>query len=180
MSITGQQTIFREKSKRYTKLPNAIATASDMSFAAKGVLAYLLSKPDDWILRPADIEKHGTGGQHSIRVALKELRALGYLQLTKITSGGIIREWQWLIADHRKFSPKPDVEFPHVVNQRYTKTDLSNGWKPKKRRSHSTGDPLQRDPQLADYRDKGTDGATILPFPGADISGYLHQAEIQF
>ena len=54
-----------------------------LSFKAKGILAYLLSKPDDWKLQVADLENHSNDGERSIYSGIKELRQNGYCQIIK-------------------------------------------------------------------------------------------------
>jgi hypothetical protein len=51
-----------------------------LSWKAKGLLAYLLSKPDDWQIYESDLINRGPDGRDSVRTALRELEANGYLQ----------------------------------------------------------------------------------------------------
>jgi hypothetical protein len=62
--------------------PIARATLQDkkLSWAARGVLGYLLSKPDDWEVAVPDLLKNGDLGRDGIRAVLKELSAAGYLR----------------------------------------------------------------------------------------------------
>lgn len=55
-----------------------------LSFKAKGVFLYLLSKPDDWVVSIADIMNHATDGKASVKSAIKELSLRGYLQRTRL------------------------------------------------------------------------------------------------
>ena len=57
------------------------ATAQDnrLSFEARGVLVYLLSKPDTWEIQPAELQTAGGCGRDRIYRILKELREAGYL-----------------------------------------------------------------------------------------------------
>ena len=50
-----------------------------ISFEARGVLAYLLSKPDDWIIQIADLMAEGGIGRDKVKNILKELRDALYL-----------------------------------------------------------------------------------------------------
>jgi hypothetical protein len=52
-----------------------------MSFKAKGVLCYLLSKPATWTPRIGEISSIGPDGKESIQSALKELQKFGYSSL---------------------------------------------------------------------------------------------------
>ena len=80
-----------------------------LSWAARGLLCYLLSRPDDWKVLVNDLRKRGNLGRDGIYRLLKELRTLGYARFQRSRDkhgrirGGIyfIRE----IAD----SPYPDL-----------------------------------------------------------------------
>jgi len=50
-----------------------------LSFEARGILAYLLSKPDDWEIQRADLMAEGGIGRDKVNSILKELREAGYL-----------------------------------------------------------------------------------------------------
>lgn len=54
---------------------------SRLSWRAKGILAYLLSKPDGWEVRSEDVLNHGTEGRDAVRAAFQELKAFGYAEL---------------------------------------------------------------------------------------------------
>ena len=55
-SCSDQVRIFRiPKEKGYSVLSNIPATDKDLSFEARGMLWYLLTKPDDWIVRDFDL-----------------------------------------------------------------------------------------------------------------------------
>ena len=80
-----------------------------LSWAARGLLGYLLSKPDDWKVLVNDLRKRGDLGRDGIYKLLRELRTIGYARFVRLRDrqgrirGGfyIIRE----IAD----SPHPDL-----------------------------------------------------------------------
>jgi hypothetical protein len=61
-------------------------TAQDnrISFEARGVLWYLLSKPDDWKVQWKDIAIQGKFGRDKAKAALKELRDAGYIETEMI------------------------------------------------------------------------------------------------
>src|SRR5207248_3552079 len=52
-----------------------------ISWKAKGLHAYLMSKPKDWHVIFADLVKHATDRAYSVRTALNELLGLGYAKL---------------------------------------------------------------------------------------------------
>jgi len=54
-----------------------------LSFKAKGILAYLLSKPDNWKSNVVDISKHSSEGITAVRSGLKELVNLNYASIKR-------------------------------------------------------------------------------------------------
>jgi hypothetical protein len=64
---------------RYTTIDRRTVNDDRLSFRARGVLQWLLDKPDDWKADAEDIAEHGTEGRDAIRTCLRELEALGYL-----------------------------------------------------------------------------------------------------
>jgi hypothetical protein len=69
----------RKRERSYVSIENSMFEDADLSYRAKGVLGYLLSKPDDWTVRVADLVKRGKEGRDAIYTALNELRDLNYL-----------------------------------------------------------------------------------------------------
>lgn len=54
-----------------------------LSWAARGLLGYLLSRPDDWTVRVNDLRKRGDLGRDGIYQLLKELREAGYVRFIR-------------------------------------------------------------------------------------------------
>ncbi len=50
-----------------------------LSFQAKGLLAYLLAKPDSWMVYVSDLVNRASDGRKAIYSMLKELEGCGYL-----------------------------------------------------------------------------------------------------
>ena len=55
-----------------------------LSAKAKGILLYLLSKPDDWVVYETDICNHMLDGIKSIRSGVKELIGVGHLHRNQV------------------------------------------------------------------------------------------------
>lgn len=94
-----------------------------LSWRAKGLLAYLLTKPDGWQVRSEDLIKHGTEGRDAIRAAMKELQEFGYARLVNTPNG---REWE--IYE----TPKPCPENPSLANEPSPENpcpEKANDWK---------------------------------------------------
>ena len=63
----------------FTVLRNEILEDKSLSFKARGLLAYLLSRPDGWSTDSKELATHGPDGTTAILSALSELESAGYL-----------------------------------------------------------------------------------------------------
>lgn len=68
----------------YTVIRDKTLRDSRLSFRASGLLAYLLSLPDDAAISRHELMKAKTDGEHSVREGLKELQKAGYLERIRI------------------------------------------------------------------------------------------------
>ena len=72
------------KIRDYFKAANAVFNDQRLSWEARGLMGYLLSKPDDWQVRMHDLVRRGPAGLHKIRRMLRELEAVGYLRRERL------------------------------------------------------------------------------------------------
>ena len=76
--------IFRTNvEKEFTVIRNALLADKTLSWSARGLLAYLLSKPDTWTVRHTDLIKMSPSGDYKVRQILKELEHAGYIRREK-------------------------------------------------------------------------------------------------
>jgi hypothetical protein len=55
-----------------------------LSWAARGLLGYLLAKPDDWQLRVSDLRRRGDLGRDGVHRLLQQLQDFGYLRRRQV------------------------------------------------------------------------------------------------
>ena len=67
------------KQKNYSVIHNEAVLEPGMSFKAKGILWYLLTKPDGWECRTSDLVANSTDGKAAITSGLIELEENGYI-----------------------------------------------------------------------------------------------------
>ncbi len=72
-----------------------------LSFKAKGILAYLLSKPDDWKVIVGDLVKQSKDGKTAIYAGLKELKECGYYTKVPVRNeeGTRIVRWESVVYE---------------------------------------------------------------------------------
>jgi hypothetical protein len=72
--------IYKEKvESNFAIIPNETAQDKNLSMAAKGLMLYFLSLPDNWVILITEIKKHFPDGLRAIRTAMKELEKTGYV-----------------------------------------------------------------------------------------------------
>lgn len=64
----------------YVILSKTFINDSRLSFKAKGVMTYISSKSDDYVVNITEISKTAKDGKASVRTAIQELLAYGYLE----------------------------------------------------------------------------------------------------
>jgi len=111
---------------------------SSLSWRAKGLHTYLISRPPGWKLWYADLEQRSTEGKTAIGTAVKELKAAGYLRIDKLRDENqrVIGS-RWTVAQTPSLllsmdephpdSPdtdKPNTDGPDTVNQLHSSKNL--------------------------------------------------------
>ncbi|MDR0525032.1 MAG: hypothetical protein LBG90_04085 [Spirochaetaceae bacterium] len=71
--------IKRKHENDYTILSNGMLQDAGVSFAARGLLAYMLSLPADWNVYEKELQRHTTDGRTAIHTAMRELMQAGYV-----------------------------------------------------------------------------------------------------
>lgn len=110
----------RRKRSKYVTIENAMFEDHRLSWKAKGLLGYLLTKPDGWVVRRTDLVKHATDGDSSVRSAIKELQKYGYLTFhrTKKSNGqwgGTVWEYDDVpIVDIEEVNSGNDIEHENI------------------------------------------------------------------
>lgn len=51
----------------------------NLSWKAKGILLYLLSRPDDWQIYESELVRHSTDGLSGLKTGIKELEKVGVI-----------------------------------------------------------------------------------------------------
>ncbi|WP_131783631.1 replication protein [Legionella gresilensis] len=78
-----------KKQQNFVILDKTCLQDSHLSWGAKGLHAYLMSMPDDWRVKVADLKNRATNGRDAVRSLLDELERAGYISKStcRSTSG---------------------------------------------------------------------------------------------
>lgn len=89
MSTMQDATIRRGvRNARYSTIPNHVFEDGRLSMEARWLLGYLLSKPDNWIVRVRDIRNIGNCGRDKATSMVNELVSAGYAEKEQRRDGG--------------------------------------------------------------------------------------------
>ena len=87
-------TIMRvEKNANYTTINNTVLNDVELSWQAKGMAAYLLSRPDGWEIKSRHLSTVSSDGTTATLNTLKELEERGYL--TRICKKNAAGQFEW-------------------------------------------------------------------------------------
>jgi len=127
----------KNKENPYSIIPNAIINNPNLSYKAKGILIYLISKPDGWEVKLEDIAKHSKDGLDAVRSGVNELVKAGYIIRRRIRNkDGKMAGWESLVYEETQINAiksninkttnegvSPTLENPRSVNPTLLITD---------------------------------------------------------
>lgn len=103
--------VFRvEKTRDYTTMSNHHLKNRNLSLKAVGIMSKILSLPDDWDYTLRGLSKLTTDGIDSVRAAIKELEAAGYIVRTQNRdSHGRLSKNEYTVYEIPRFlTPSPE------------------------------------------------------------------------
>lgn len=115
--MTSPRIIRSKPENRYFVMRWDTAQDAQLSFEARGVLCYLLSKPDDWVTSRTDLMREGQCGREKINRILNELKEAGYLAVrmdhdeTGRFSG--VAYYIYDVPQSQETAPNRDTAKPH-------------------------------------------------------------------
>jgi len=112
----------------FAQIGRALLQDERLSFRARGIAAYLFSKPDNWQCRITDLRKNGIEGRDAIRTAMKELEQAGYAELkTLFDQNGHLAGKEWQINEEPVTSRQPENPTVGKSENRETRPYNNNG-----------------------------------------------------
>jgi hypothetical protein len=116
MQREKRKTISRtRKVNRFLVVDNAVFSDGRLSWEARGMMGYLLSKPDHWQIRIHDLMRRSPAREHKVRRILRELRLAGYLDRRRIQHPDGTFDWVTMIHE----APSGELEDESEGEVRY-------------------------------------------------------------
>lgn len=146
------QTIVRvakNSNNPFVMLDKRVTEDVGLSWKAKGIMAYLLSRPDDWTVNVADLTQRSADGVAAVRTGLEELERAGYVVRRQRREQGRFMGYELLVYEQpvpvgqrsdpvqRKlhiappstdfpYTENPITENPITGNRDHTNTEITN------------------------------------------------------
>jgi hypothetical protein len=96
----------KNRKNNFTQISNTLLEDSRLSWRAKGLLCYMLSRPDNWKINRTDLYRRATEGRDAMQNALNELKEFNYLHVYQNqTENGKFEGWVWEYGDE-PFTPE--------------------------------------------------------------------------
>lgn len=139
--MADEKTIFRvikDKDNPFVMIDRRVLENPVLSWKAKGLLGYLLSRPDNWKIVMGDLVKRSTDGEFATRKALNELVKVGHIVKVEEREKGRFLAFSYEVhekpvplsenheMDVEPFGDFPQVEKPQVENRSLNNTDLND------------------------------------------------------
>jgi DnaD/phage-associated family protein len=106
----------------FVQIDKRVFEDPELSWKAKGIMGYLLSKPDNWKTYIADLEKRSKDGRDSVRAGIKELEQRGYLVKVQLRDeNGKFKGWEYEV---REIPEQTESGLAEIGKSEFGKTEI--------------------------------------------------------
>lgn len=106
-----------KKDANYFAASNEPFNDDRLSWEARGLMGYLLSKPNDWKVNQKDIMNKGQAGERKVKRMLAELRKAGYMNRIRVTLEHNKFDWITEVYESPSQNPRPSSKFTKSKSQ---------------------------------------------------------------
>ncbi|WP_049431380.1 DnaD domain protein [Staphylococcus hominis] len=134
--------VFRvyKESGNFVTVHKSFIHDENLSWKGKGILLYLLSRPDDWRIYETELNKHSSDGRDSLRTGIKELEEAGYIHRTRRRNEkGQLREYEYQVFEQPNQIGKTYVGKTNIGKSNTTNNNSTNN----NNTNNETGDTSQ-------------------------------------
>lgn len=136
--MEGKNIVRVQKNRDYTVINNTSIRDTRLSWKAKAIHVFMLSKPDDWTFYNEEMQQWAKDGKDSFTAGLRELQKYGYVKKERRrVEGGkfdyvtIVYEVPYMDLPHTEipssvepYTGKPLTEKPFTENPQLLSTDI--------------------------------------------------------
>ena len=154
----------KNRENPYVMIDKTTVQDKTLSWKARGILAYLLSLPDNWVVYISEMKNHAPDGEASLRSGMHELETAGYLTKSQERNDtGTFGGYNYTVHEIPTVSRKspnghqPYTEKPYAVNRTLLSNNNNNNiLEPAKNggqekpSSHQEKKPPKKEPQFPD------------------------------
>ena len=105
----------KNKDNPYVMINKQGVQDPNLSWAAKGLLAYLLSLPDNWTIYAKELLKHTSSGETNTYTVIRELLRHGYMEKIEYRYKGKILALNYTVFEVPVDVTKTDTSKPRIV-----------------------------------------------------------------
>ncbi|GAA0472851.1 hypothetical protein [Alkalibacillus silvisoli] len=115
-----------EKNSNFVVMDRYGLQDSRLSWKARGILAYMLSLPDDWHFHIEELIKRAPDGEKSFRSGFQELKDHGYVRRYPVYEDRKIKHWDTVVLENPVLAENLHVEKVDVQKLHVQKEGLQN------------------------------------------------------
>lgn len=113
----------KKESGNFVTIHKGFIHDNNLSWKAKGLLLYFLSRPDDWQIYETELIKHTSDGLSSLKSGIKELEKTGYIERKrKRDDKGRLKEYEYEVFEQPYHMRNSYVGKTNVGNSNVGKT----------------------------------------------------------
>ena len=139
--MEGRNIVRVQKNRDYTVINNTSIRDDRLSWKAKAIHVFMLSKPDDWTFYNEEMMQWATDGKDSFNSGLKELKKYGYIKKERRRGENGKFDWVTVVYEvpqeinepqpdlpcmEKPSTDKPLMEKPSMENPQLLSTDSLN------------------------------------------------------
>ncbi|PTK44482.1 DnaD domain protein [Staphylococcus hominis] len=130
--------VFKE-SGEFVTVHKAFIHDASLSWKAKGILLYLLSRPDDWQIYETELIKHTSDKLSSLKSGLKQLEEAGYIKRKrKRDDKGRMQGYEYEVYEQPIHIRKSNVDEKESIHMRKSNDGKTDVGKSNDGKSHTT------------------------------------------
>lgn len=129
----------KKQENPFVQLDKHFIEDESLTFKAKGILSYILSKPDGWQVRMKDLINHTADGKAAVSSGLEELMLKGYIyKFQERSNDGTFGDWVYEVYERPEFNPKK-LQGENIIKMRRKQREERKKNKEKKTENRKTG-----------------------------------------